>query len=545
VGTALKITDERIVAFLDVGTLSARLLLVRVQPDGSYAVITQQKETVRLGERAFPEQRLQPEAMDRAALVCGRFADMARSYGAQEIIAVATAAAREAGNREELLRRLRREAALEVRVVSGREEARLIHLGVASGMRLEGRSALIIDIGGGSTELAVGDQRRAQFLDTLKLGAIRLTSHFFLPEETGPVTPARYALVRRYVKNTALRAVQRLQAQRWEFAVGSSGTIGALAEVAERLDGRREERRRGAEGLTRERLAQAMALLCSLPLAERRRVAGLAPDRADIIVAGGAILETLMEELALPELRVSDRGLRDGLLVDFLTRRAPATPAGGGGIRAESVLRLGRAFGFAEAHARRVAELALELFDSARAAGLHAHDDAARELLGHAALLHDVGVALSFSDHHLHSAYFIRHGDLLGFDETEIAIMAGVARFHRKQRPRKSHPDLAELAARHRRQVRDLAQLLTLAESLERSHLGAVRSARLRAAGRRECVLELAAERDCQLEVWGAQSQSDAFRRTFGRRLRVEATVDPPRTGDGAPAARGDGGGLA
>lgn len=533
-GSALRITDERIVAFLDVGTNSARLLLVRVQPDGTYAVITQQKETVRLGERAFPEQRLQAEAMDRAVLVCGRFADMARSYGAQEIVAVATAAAREAGNREELLRRLRREAALEVRVVSGREEARLIHLGVASGMRLESQSALFIDIGGGSTELAVGGQRRAQFLDTLKLGAIRLTAHFFLPEETGPVDPARYALVRRYVKNTALRAVQRLQALSWDFAVGSSGTIGALAEVAERIEGRRDERRR-TEELSRARLAQVMALLCSLPLAERRRVAGLAPDRADIIVAGGAILETLMEELALPELRVSDRGLRDGLLIDFLTRRAPATPAGGG-IRAESVLRLGRAFGFAESHARKVSQLALELFDSAREAGLHAHDDEARELLGHAALLHDVGVALSFSDHHLHSAYFIRHGDLLGFDETEIAIMAGVARFHRKQRPRKRHPDLAGLAARHRRQVRDLAQLLTLAESLERSHLGAVRSARLRTVGRRECVLDLVAGRDCQLEVWGVQSQSDAFRRAFGRRLRVEATVDPPGP-DGPPPA--------
>ncbi|MHB8080278.1 MAG: Ppx/GppA phosphatase family protein [Candidatus Krumholzibacteriia bacterium] len=532
--SALRITDEHIVAFLDVGTNSARLLLVRVQPDGSYAVITQQKETVRLGEGAFPEQRLQPEAIDRAVLVCGRFADMARSYGAQEIVAVATAAAREATNREELLRRLRRGAGLEVRVVSGREEARLIHLGVSSGMRLEGQSALFIDIGGGSTELAVGDQRRAQFLDTLKLGAIRLTSHFFLPEETGPVAPARYALVRRYVKSSALRALQRLQALRWDFAVGSSGTIGALAEVAERLEGRREERRR-PETLSRERLAQVMTLLCSLPLAERRRVAGLAPERADIIVAGGAILETLMAELAVPELRVSDRGLRDGLLVDFLTRRAPAAPAGGGGIRGESVLRLGRAFGFAEAHARRVTELALELFDSAREAGLHAHDDAARELLGHAALLHDVGVALSFSDHHLHSAYFIRHGDLLGFDETEIAIMAAVARFHRKQRPRKSHPELAGLSARHRRVVRDLARLLTLAENLERSHLGAVRHARLRAVGRRDCVLELAAERDCQLEVWGVQSQVDAFRRAFGRRLRVEATVMSPAP-DAPPA---------
>ncbi len=519
--------DDHIVAFLDVGTHSARLLLVRVNRDGSYAVITQAKEPVRLGEGEFPEQRLQPEAMRRAALVIARFADMARGYGARELVAVATAATREARNRDQFLRLVRREAELELRVVSGKEEARLIHLGVASGMRLGDRAALFVDIGGGSTEICVGDQHQHHHLDTLKLGALRLTSLFFLPAETGPVPAARYALIRGYVRNAALRSLQQLREMKFDLAVGSSGTIGALAVVAERLQARAGGNRRG-ESLGRAPLRDAMELLCSLPLAERRRVPGLSPERADIVIAGGAVLETLMEQLGIEEMRISERGLRDGLLIDWLSRRVPAAPDGPGSYRGQSVLRLGRSFGFAEAHARKVAALALDLFDSAREAGLHAHGDWERELLEHAALLHDIGVALSFNGHHLHSAYFIRNADLLGFDETEIAIMAAVARFHRKQFPRKGHPELAALPRRHRRAVRDLAVLLMLAESLDRGHLGAVSRARLSADGRQRCRLDLTGHGDCQLELWGVQNQADAFRRAFGRKLSVTVAPAPP-----------------
>jgi len=229
----------------------------------------------------------------------------------------------------------------------------------------------------------------------------------------------------------------------------------------------------------------------------------------------------------------------DGLLIDWLTRRAAAEPQGPVSFRELSVYRLGRSFGFAEGHARKVAALALELFDSAREAGLHEHGEGERELLEYAALLHDIGVALSFNNHHAHSAYFIRNADLLGFDETEIALIAAVARFHRRQYPRKSHPEVAELPRRLRRVVRDLAMFLTLAEKLDRGHLGAVTSARLRAGARKQCVLELRAARDCQLEVWGVQDHVDAFRRTFGRQLAVEVTTaaaPAPTAGGPAPA---------
>ncbi len=224
--------NERVVAFLDIGTNSLRLLLVRINPNRSYTVLSDQKEMVRLGEGEFVDQFLQPEAMQRAALVAHKFATMARAYHAEEIIAVATSATREAQNQEEFLRLLKREAQLTVHTVSGREEARLIYLGVVNGVHLGDKQAIFIDIGGGSTEVIIGNQQQYQHLDSLKLGAIRLTSMFFLPGEEGAISSSRYALIQNYVRNAAVRTVQQVKQYSIELAFGSSGTIENLADIA-------------------------------------------------------------------------------------------------------------------------------------------------------------------------------------------------------------------------------------------------------------------------------------------------------------------------
>ena len=505
-------TDGRIVAFMDLGTNAVRLLLVRFNPNHSYTILTRQREAVRLGEGEFLRQRLQEEAMQRAALVCGKFADMARAYGAAEIVAVATSASREAQNQARFLKLLEREAKLDVRVVSGKEEARLIYLGVSSGVNLGGKRALFLDIGGGSTEVIVGDQHQYQFLDTLKLGAIRLTSLFFLPDETEPVPAARYTLLQRYVRNISVRTVQRLRQCKFDLAIGSSGTIVSLAEIAARLFDKRPLKKE--DTLTHAHLREVTRLLCSLPLEERRNVPGMNPDRADIIIAGAAILDTLMKDLGLADLRVSERGLRDGLLIEYLSRaeHGGLEPAG---FRERSVLQLGRACNFNEAHARAVERLAHELFDTGREAGLHHLGDWERELLGYSALAHDLGMFLSYDNHQVHSAYVIRNAELLGFDQTEQAIMSAVALFHGKAFPRKKHPALAPLDKRARGIVRVLCIFLRLAESLDRSHSGVVAHARFRAAKRKRAVLDIVSPQDCQLELWGLTSHEKAFEKVF------------------------------
>jgi exopolyphosphatase/guanosine-5'-triphosphate,3'-diphosphate pyrophosphatase len=509
-----------IVAFMDIGTNSARLLIVRINPNHTFTTLTQQKETVRLGEGEFTQHRLRPAAMQRAVQVCSRFARMARSFGARDIIAVATAATREARNRRQFLSRLKREADLDVHVVSGKEEARLIWLGVSSGTSLTGRQAVFIDVGGGSTEVIVGDQHRYRYLDTLRLGAIRLQTMFFKNGETGPVPRSRYKEIQRHVRNAAVHTIQHVRQYEPDLAIGSSGTIMNLADVASRtLNGRLKTRK---DSLTLDGLKRVVDHLCSLSLDDRRKMPGLNPDRADIIIPGAAIVQTMMEELGLDRLQVSDRSMRDGLPLDHLSRRQHAQLLHHMTFRETSVLQLGQTCGFDEPHARNVARLALSLFDSARQARLHKLGQWERDLLEYAALLHDVGTFLSFTDHEVHSSYFVRHADLLGFDENEIAIIAGTVLFHRRNMPRKKHPALAEMAPPSQQIVRVLSVLLRLAESLDRSHTGVIRCAHLAARGKSEALLEVHSRKDCQLEIWGVQNHRKVFKRTMGRELVIE-----------------------
>lgn len=508
-------SETQVVAFIDLGTNSVRLMLARVNPDHSYEVLSQQKETVRLGEGAFLDNRLQPGAMGRAIQVCKQLAEMARANGAREILAVATAAVREAENQADLIDYLREEAELEVRVISGREEARLIYLGVVSGLNIGDKKAVFIDIGGGSTEVMTGDQQGYDMLDTLKLGSIRLTN-MFLPDETGTVSASRYQQMQTYVRNAAVRTVQNVKQSPIELAIGSSGTILNLAQIAFQTKKSKER-----EELPLNRLKQVVRMLCGLTLEERRRVPGINPERADIIIGGAAILDTLMTEMGLNAIRVSERGLREGLLVEYLNRTAPLAGSLEQSLRMRSVLRLGRLCRFDEAHAYHVAHLALELFDSAREAGLHSLDDRARELLFYASLLHDLGTFLTYTNHQYHSYYFIRNSDLLGFDQKEINLMAALALYHRKQYPRKKHPEFAALDAESQTIVRTNCIFLRIAEALDRSHTGLVKHARFEPPEEDSIRLKVEAEGEAQLELWGVQTYEKSFERAFGYRLKV------------------------
>jgi exopolyphosphatase/guanosine-5'-triphosphate,3'-diphosphate pyrophosphatase len=326
--------EARTVAFMDVGTHAIRLLVVRIHPDYSSTILTQLKHMVRLGEGAFTHQRLQPDAIDRAVVVARQFAQLARAHGAETIITVATAATREAVNKRVLVQQLQQEADLDVRVVSGLEEARLIYLGVASGVHLGEKQGFLIDIGGGSTEVIIGTQHHHSYLGSLKLGAIRLTEHF-LAEQCGPVAPHTYKAMQQYVRHHAVRTLHELRAYRIDQAIGSSGTIESLADMAARHCLKRPRQR--DDVLTYAHLQQVIVMLRALPLADRRKVLALPPERADIIIAGAVILDVFMQELALQELSVSERGVREGLLVDYFLKHDASALLREMSVRARSV----------------------------------------------------------------------------------------------------------------------------------------------------------------------------------------------------------------
>ena len=514
--------ETRTVAFIDIGTSSIRLLVARIEPNGSYTIRSRQKETVRLGDGEFDEGgTLQPEPMEKALRVARRFRDMAAAFGATEFIAVATAATREAKNRSLFLERLREEALLDVHPVSGREEARLVYLGVSQGINLEGKSGIFIDIGGGSTEIAIGDGGDPVFLDSLKLGGIRLMNHFMEGRREDPVSRKTYREMKAFIGNLMLRTIQSAKAHPWMLGVGSSGTIENLAEVAERNLSRELPGQPGV--LTLAQLRALIGMLSPLSVEERRRVPGMNPDRADIIIPGAAILESFMEHLKVEEIRISSRGLQDGLFADYLSRIAHLKDLHRMGTREQSVLRLARSCGADENHARAITALALQLFDETRKAGLHDLGDEERDLLEKSAVLHDIGKFISYANHHEHSYYLVRNADLLGFDDREISIMAHVVRHHRKKVPGKQMNDCLDLDGRSWKIVRILALLLRLAEGLDRSHAGLVGGVHLSKDGDRSIVLEFEADAGCELELWALERHRKAFTSLFNRELVIRA----------------------
>lgn len=458
----------RITGIIDLGSNSAHLMVVRTAPNGVHSVLNRVKHMLRLGENAFQSRQLQEEAMQRAFHVLRSFGAMCASYGAQEIITVATSAVRDAKNAQDFIRRAYDNTGLAVTIISGQEEARLIYLGVSSGLPHSLSQRLFMDIGGGSTELVVGNSVEYSSLDSLKLGCVRLDNQFLQGREA-PVSEAEYEAMRHYVRMEASHSLKRVQSFEIMEAVGSSGTIETLHALGHRLE------TGSAPGpdqhtLKLETLRRTAQHICALPLSRRKELPGVSPRRAEVLVTGAAILQALLEELHMSEMLVSHRNILDGILVDQQRRWGQGAEPGLGGIREQSVMRLARRCAFEERHARHMRNLTLQLHDSAVECGCLKEDAQARELLSYAALLHDIGIFIAYSRHAAHSHYLIRNTELLGFTQDEIEFMARLALLHSKGPSRKLQEGGETLGENLRTRLRPFALFLSLAESLDRTH---------------------------------------------------------------------------
>jgi exopolyphosphatase/guanosine-5'-triphosphate,3'-diphosphate pyrophosphatase len=429
----MQLKSPKIVGFLDLGTNSVRLLVVKLNPNGSYIIITQQKEVIRLGEGEYLENRLTDIAMMRATTVIVRLIELARSRGAEEFIAVATSAAREASNGEELCSRIEELTGVRINIISGTEEARLIWLGVSSGIDLKGETALFIDIGGGSTEIIVGNQQEASFLRSLKLGAIRTTGTHIKTEKDGRVSQSVLCALRRHIEHEIVHITKYINTAGICKAYGSSGTILTLEAIAASYKPCAHTHVPGI--ITIEELDTLIRYLSNLPLQIRREVQGLNPERADIIIAGAVILHEILKATRMNEIITSTRSLRDGLLVDYISRIPGFPHAEPVSIRERSIKHLGKLCHIDEEHAHHIVQISLDLYSSGMKAGLFTFHENAKELLSYAAYLHDVGQFISFSNHHQHSFYLITEVPLLGFNQHDILLMGLIARYHRKKIP--------------------------------------------------------------------------------------------------------------
>jgi exopolyphosphatase/guanosine-5'-triphosphate,3'-diphosphate pyrophosphatase len=468
--------DGQIRAAIDLGTNSFHLVVARVEPDGHFDVLDREKEVVRLGSGAGEMRLLTPAAIERGLATLARFRRIADGFGAT-IDAVATSALREALNRDEFLRRARDEVGIDVDIVSGVEEARLIHLGVLHFVPLVAERILVIDIGGGSTELVVGQQADVLLARSLKLGAIRLTDRFF---PAGEIRNKAVGECRTYVRSFLAPAVADLRGLAPFTAVGSSGTVLNLARIiaADESDSSAVS---SGDTFTADGLRGALTkILARKRAADRADIVGLDEQRRDIIVAGGILLAEIVDLLSIERVVVSEAALREGILVDRVAAKNGAEVVHRlSDIRRRSVMRMAETFHENLDHIGQATDLALQLFDGLQP--VHQLSAADRNLLEAAGLLHNVGLFVSHAAHHRHSYYVIRNTDqLVGFTDREVELIAQIARFHRKSEPKARHPEFEALSPLDQRRVRVLAGILRLGIALDRTRQRAVRTLTVR-----------------------------------------------------------------
>ena len=461
--------------------------------------------------------------MATAMQTLSKFRQIAESHGVDEIIASATSAVREADNGGDFLTAARRSVGLQIRVISGTEEARLIHLAAAYAVNVGRRASVVIDIGGGSTEITLGTSARVEMARSFKLGAIRLTERFGTND---PLTPDDATRLVRHVRRECAAYLRQIVARGYQRVIGASGTILSLGALAA---GRRRpvDEVRNLRVATKD-LRRLRDRLVRMPLAARLKIPGLDPRRADLAPVGILLLDTILDALAAEDITLCDFALREGLVLDYIhrnrahIRKAERYPD----VRRRSVIELAERCSYAQPHASQVARLALAIFDAT--VELHGLGSREREWLDFGALLHDIGHHISYEGHHRHSYYLIKHGDLRGFDPEETEIIALVARHHRRGTPKKSHEGFKLLPKKRREVVRLLAAIVRLAEGLDRSHTQSVTDLKI-TLGDTELAIGLKTRGDAELELWAANRHAAPLGELFQKPIEFSLTPRGPR----------------
>ncbi len=505
------------IAAIDIGTNSIHMIVVQVRPDLSFEVIDREKDMVRLGAGGLDGRSLTASAMATALQTLTKFRRLAESHKVDEIVAAATSATREAENGGDFIAEVTRQTAIRIRVISGTEEARLIHLAACYGVDVGANTAVVIDIGGGSVEVTLGKAGKVAHGRSFKVGVIRLTERFVKSD------PLSARDERRLVKSLNREMgtyLDQLAGAGFDRVIGTSGTIlslGALAlDHAPAETGDLRNQRVSTKALRRVRRR-----LVAADIAERLQLPGLDPRRADLSVAGSVLLDTILRRLGAPDVTLCDLALREGLVLDYINRNTARIrkieryPD----VRRRSVIELAERCGYWAEHAQHVARLALSIFDQTRS--VHGLAEREREWLEYAALLHDVGVHISYDRHHRHSYYLVKNGDLRGFEPQEIEVMALLARYHRQGTPKKSHEGYAELGGALRATVRVLSAIVRLAEGLDRSHAQALTGIDFFPRGA-DYVARLHARGDAELELWAAHRHVAPLERELDAPIHFE-----------------------
>ncbi len=495
------------IGVIDLGSNTTRMIVVSYSPHHSFKLLDEVRENVRLAEGIGEDGKLKPAPMARAIATLKLFNSLCTSSDVRQIVPVATSAVREATNQAEFLQQVERETGWQMRVLTTEQEAYYGYLGVANTLNLS--DAFVIDIGGGSTQVTMMRGRGFVRSFSQPMGALRISERYI---HSDPISNKDF-------KALEAAAAERFTGIDWitethgSRLAGIGGTIRTLADIDQKL---RRYPINLSHGylLTLDRLEAIIELLRGMNQRQREDLPGLNRDRADLILGGAMILRQLMYKGHFNDLIVSGQGLREGIFYEhFLVGEDPPLFSD---MRSFSVQNLARNHGYSAIHAAKVRELSLSLFDQLRP--LHGYDEKERELLGYAALLHDIGLAVGYYDHHRHGAYLILNSALLGFDHREIVILALLVRYHRK-----GDVDIRDfevvLEPGDVERINRMAALLRLAEYLERRKNQIVQSLKVELGERIRVQVRTAGE--AAVEIWDANRSSGLFRKAFGKDIEI------------------------
>ena len=559
-------------AAIDIGSNSIHLVIVRAVKGQHPEIIDREKEMVRLGAGTLREHKLSRETIERAVTSLRRFKKMAEHNGASPIIATATSAVRESRNSFEFIERIRKEVGLDVHVLPGVEEARLIAMAVSEVTDFNNRRALIIDIGGGSTEFIITSGGEPELLLSLRVGAVRLTEKFIT---TDPISNEERERLIASIRSDFTRAAQEIKSVGFDFVIGTSGTVLNMVDAAVQAEDAHSseslsEYETFSETVGLDQIARLNRRLARMTLRERRRVPGIEKARADIIVAGGLLLQYILSELGPTEIASCDWSLREGVILNYLrrasdtreissaadqTREAAATSDNDAllypltaltddstlDVRARSVLSVARRFDYDVAHSHHVARLAMQIFDDTKQ--LHQLGDQDRKLLQYAAILHDIGYHIAHNNHHRHALYLIKNSEMPGFTGDEIAMMGAMVRYHRGSLPRKNtgsksrreHEDYYALDRKQRARLLRLASILQIADGLDRSHRQSISDV-VCCVERKAVTFIPTLIAESELELWSAERKSAWFGEIFDVEVRFERLLPASSQAESAVA---------
>lgn len=512
------------IAVIDLGTNSVHMLMAEILPNFTFEVLGREKEMIRLGDRTLNSGFLSPEKMELGLETMKKFKYLAQSKGIQKFRAVATSAVRESHNGGEFLKRIRKETGINVNVITGEEEGRLIYQGVKHSMPLGEKNTLILDIGGGSVEIILVTDEEILSINSLKLGSSRVYGKFLKKQRNKD-----YQKLAKYLKKELAETKAQIKELGFSQVIGTSGTLCNLADMAHYLHHNPDSSPPRNAVLKRDDLKEIFAQLKNSTQEERMERKGLDSTRVDLILGGSAVAWALFEEFGIDQMTYCDQAIREGMIYHYIrrNRKKIRSEAEIPDVRKRSVLRLAHKCDFEREHARQTARLALQIFDRTQA--LHGRSSLDRELLEYCALLHDIGYHISYDRHHHHAYYLIKNVRLNGFSEEEIQIMALVARYHRKGLPKKrKHPEFAILEKSEQKRVMWLSAILRLADALDRSHFSVVQNVSLRTYAHK-IIFQVEAQDDAEYEIWEAYRKSKLFARLTKREVSFKAKVLPKR----------------